>query len=278
MEKANKSGIFSKLKILILNNKAKCILHGVLKAHTLFCLVWTLIDRNWLCFGYSIITLLLFMLPTLCQIILKIELPFSLEAVVMLFIWAAMVLGDVYDWYVVFPHWDTLLHTVTGFVAAAVGMGLVNVMNKDDKFALKLSPLFVAIFCFSVSMMVGAMWELFEYCIDLSGITNMQKDTLFDAVKYSAMGINGETVSGTVKDIAEMQFILKDGTLCKPGLAGYMDMGLIDSIEDMFVNFIGALVFAVIAYLYVKKGGKNKVLNSFIEIKKQDPLRFIKNK
>ncbi|MBP3324559.1 MAG: hypothetical protein J6M16_10230 [Clostridia bacterium] len=103
MEKANKPGIFSKLKILILNNKAKCILHGVLKAHTLFCLVWTLIERNWLCFGYSIITLLLFMLPTLCQIILKIELPFSLEAVAMLFIWAAMVLGDVYDWYVVFP-------------------------------------------------------------------------------------------------------------------------------------------------------------------------------
>ena len=277
MEKASKLGFFSKLKIIIENNKAKCILHGVLKAHTVFCLIWTLSVGNWLCFGYSIVTLLLFLLPTLVQIGFKIELPFSLEAVIMLFIWAAMVLGDVYDWYVVFSHWDTLLHTVTGFVAAAVGIGLINLMNRDDKCALKLSPLFVSLLCFSFSMMIGAMWELFEFCIDLSGVTNMQKDTLLPSLKFAVEGIDGP-VSGFVKNIGEMQFIMDDGVVVAPGIMGYIDMGLIDSIEDMFVNFIGALIFSVIAFLYVKKGGKSKVLNSFTEIKRIDPLRVIKNK
>ena len=276
MEKAKKLSFFSKLKIIIENNKAKCILHGILKAHTLFCLVWNLCVGNWLCFGYSVITLLLFLIPTLVQIGFKIELPFSLEAVIMLFIWAAMVLGDVYDWYVVFEHWDTFLHTVTGFVAAAVGIGLINIMNKDDNSALKLSPFFVAVFCFAFSMMIGAMWELFEYCIDLTGFTNMQKDTLLPSLKFAVDGIDGP-VSGFVNNISEMQFILEDGTVVAPGIMGYIDMGLIDSIEDMFVNFIGALVFSVIAFLYVKKGGRSKVLNSFTEIKRRDPLRIIKN-
>lgn len=277
MEKASKLSFFSKLKIIIKNNKAKCILHGILKAHTIFCLFGTLSVGNWLCFGYSIITLLLFLIPTLVQIGFKIELPFSLEAVVMLFIWAAMVLGDVYDWYVVFEHWDTFLHTVTGFVAAAVGVGLINLMNKDDKYALRLSPLFVALFCFSFSMMIGAMWELFEFCIDLSGVTNMQKDTLLPSLKFAVEGIDGP-VSGFVTNIGEMQFVMEDGTVVAPGIMGYVDMGLIDSIEDMAVNFIGALIFSVIAFLYVKKGGENKVLNSFTEIKRLDPLRIIKNK
>ena len=277
MKKADNQGFFSKLAIIIKNNKAKCILHGVLKLHTVLCLIYGLFVGKSLFAWYSFITLLLFLIPTLMQVILKIELPFSLEATVMLFIWAAMVLGDVYDFYVLLPQWDTFLHTVTGFVAAAIGIGLINIMNKDNKFTLKLSSLFVAVFAFSFSMMVGAMWELFEFMVDSFGATNMQKDTLLETVKYSVTAIDGSIIEGTIKDISEIQFILKDGSIAAPGILGYMDMGLIDSIEDMFVNFIGALVFSVIAYFYVKTGGKYKALNSFVEIKKQDPLRHIKN-
>ena len=40
------------------------------------------------------------------------------------------------------------------------------------------------------------------------------------------------------------------------GLGGYLDIGLLDTMNDLFVNFIGAVVFSVIGYFYVKAGGK----------------------
>ena len=39
-----------------------------------------------------------------------------------------------------------------------------------------------------------------------------------------------------------------------------------DTMEDLFVNFIGALVFSIIGYFYVLSRGKGKFVKRFIPV------------
>ena len=55
-------------------------------------------------------------------------------------------------------------------------------------------------------------------------------------------------ISGITDTILE----LSDGSTYRLGLGGYLDIGIIDTMEDLFVNFIGAVVFSVIAYFETK--------------------------
>ena len=48
------------------------------------------------------------------------------------------------------------------------------------------------------------------------------------------------------------------------GLGGYLDIGILDTMKDLFVNFIGAVVFSFIGYFYVKSRGKGKFASRFI--------------
>ena len=43
-----------------------------------------------------------------------------------------------------------------------------------------------------------------------------------------------------------------------------LDIGLLDTMKDLFVNFIGAVVFSVIGYFYVKGRGKGTFASRFI--------------
>ena len=46
------------------------------------------------------------------------------------------------------------------------------------------------------------------------------------------------------------------------GFNGYLDIGLYDTMEDLFVNFIGALTFSVFGYFYIKHRGKGRIAKS----------------
>ena len=48
------------------------------------------------------------------------------------------------------------------------------------------------------------------------------------------------------------------------GLGGYLDVGIIDTMKDLFVNFIGAVVFSTIGYFYVRGRGKGGFAQRFI--------------
>ena len=200
----------------------------------------------------------------------KIELPTTLEIIVLLFIFGAEILGEIAEFYLVFPFWDTVLHTLNGFLAAAIGFSLVDLLNRSERTVFHLSPLFTAIVAFCFSMTIGVVWEFFEFGMDQIMGFDMQKDTVVSTI--ASVMLNGQGRNVPVK-IDQIQEVMVNGQAL--GLGGYLDIGLVDTMEDLFVNFIGAVVFSVIGFFYVRSRGKG-VAGSFIPRKKRGDRDFLK--
>lgn len=92
-----------------------------------------------------------------------------------IFLYCAVFLGEVFDFYYVVPHWDTMLHLMSGAMLGALGFILVDLLNGSDRVQVHLSPAFVALFAFCFSMACGAVWEIYEYTVDSLMKLNMQK-------------------------------------------------------------------------------------------------------
>ena len=207
---------------------------------------------------------MLLVLPSILTRRLHIELPTTLEIIILLFIFAAEILGELNSFYVRVPHWDTVLHTLNGFLCAAVGFALVDMLNRSDRFSFKLSPVYLAIVAFCFSMTVGVLWEFFEYAGDTLLGLDMQKDTVIQAVRTVELDPTRLNRVVAVRDIADVIVVHGDGTQQSLGLGGYLDVGLNDTMKDLIVNFIGAVVFSVIGYFYVKEKGKGRFAARFI--------------
>lgn len=199
------------------------------------------------------LTLLLLYVPSWVQVRLGIELPPPLEITVLCFIYAAEILGEINAFYVVIPFWDSILHVINGFLCAAVGFSLVVLLNGDEHLTFRLSPFFVALTAFCFSMTIGVFWEFFEFGADYFLHTDMQKDTVIHALYSVALD---PTRSNTVVALPGIDRVTVNGK--DLGLGGYLDIGLIDTMKDLFVNFIGAVVFSVIGYFYAKGEGSRK--------------------
>ncbi|NCB03246.1 MAG: hypothetical protein EOM67_13995, partial [Spirochaetia bacterium] len=100
-------------------------------------------------------------------------------------------------------------------------------------------------FCFS--MTIGVIWEFFEYFMDLVFAMDMQKDTVVHTIRSVMLD---PTKSQKIITIANINEVIVNGEPL--GLGGYLDIGLHDTMKDMFVNFIGALVFSIAGYFYEK--------------------------
>lgn len=129
-----------------------------------------------------LLVLVLFLLPVFLQKKFRFELPDTLEIIILLFIFAAEILGELQCYFVEYPHWDTMLHTTSGFLAAAVGFSLVDLLNRDAKIKFQLSPLYVAIAAFCFAMTVGVLWEFVEFAADRIFLLDMQKDTVVHTI------------------------------------------------------------------------------------------------
>ena len=210
------------------------------------------------------LTLVLFLLPTVFERALMIDLPNTLEIVIMLFIFAAEILGEISSFYTTFKGWDTILHTINGFLCAAIGFALVDMLNRTEKFSLSLSPVFMSIVAFCFSMTIGVLWEFFECGMDQLMMLDMQKDAVVNSISsvmLDPLGLNNRVM---IQDIVDTIVVTGDGQQISLGLGGYLDIGLLDTMKDLFVNFIGAVVFSVIGYFYVKTRGHGKFASRFI--------------
>jgi len=217
-------------------------------------------NRNWDNVFVCILTLLLFMIPSLLEKKMNVELPGLLEIIIVCFIFAAEILGEIQAYYVIFPRWDDMLHTINGFLAAAIGFSLIDILNRSDKVHVDLSPKFVALVAFCFSMTVGVLWEFFEFSMDYWTGTDMQKDTwihVFNSVAINTDGAN-VPVHVAVKDVQVNGYHWK----------AYLDIGLYDTMHDLFVNFIGAVVFSVFGLFYIKNRGKG-IAAEFIPVLKK---------
>lgn len=245
-------------------NKTTLTVYLVLRALIIFILVRAVLRREYQSVFLCALSLVLMIMPSIISWRLKIVLPDTLEIVILLFIFAAEILGELNSFYVRVPHWDTMLHTINGFLCAAIGFALVDMMNRDDQFTFQLSPLYLAIVSFCFSMTVGVLWEFFEFSGDYFLGMDMQKDTIVNAIHSVNLDPTLTNTVVHIRDISDVIVVHSDGTRQALGLGGYLDIGIIDTMKDLFVNFIGAVVFSFIGYFYVKKKGQGKVAHRFI--------------
>ncbi len=211
-----------------------------------------------------ILTLVLFLVPSFLERKIKIDLPDTLEVIILLFIFAAEILGEIEAYYISFPYWDTMLHTLNGFLCAAIGFSLLDILNRTERFSFSLSPLYLAIMAFCFSMTIGVLWEFFECLMDQFFLLDMQKDTVVTAISSVMLDPAGGNAPTIVKDITDVILVTGDGTEHALGLGGYLDIGILDTMKDLFVNFIGAVVFSFIGYFYVKSRGRGRFARRFI--------------
>lgn len=247
------------------NEKGLCIVYIVLRVIVVGVMIARLIDKDYNNVFLCLLTLVLFMIPSFMEGKLKIDVPNVLEVIILIFIFAAEILGEIGEYFVNVTNWDVMLHTTTGFLAAAVGLSLVELLNGSRRVSMKLSPLFVALVAFCFSMTIGVLWEFFEFGMDHLFNMDMQKDTVIHTIRSVTLNPEGKNIPVTVDNITSVVVNGKD-----LGIGGYLDIGLIDTMKDLFVNFIGAVVFSVFGFFHTKYGKNGKLIGNLMITKKEE--------
>ncbi len=253
----------SELKTYVKKHKAVSIVYFVLRLAVIVIMIPEIFNRNYNNVFLCVLTLVLFMIPSFVEKRIKIVVPDLLEIIILLFIFAAEILGELREYYLTFPHWDAMLHTINGFLCAAIGFALIDILNNNDKVSFNVSPLFAAVCAFCFSMTIGVLWEFFEYFMDIVFHTDMQKDDLIKTVSSVLFHPEGRNIAQTIT--------VNELTLNGMTFDGYIDIGLRDTMMDLFVNFIGAVVFSVIGFFYVRKRGKSRIVESLIPRLRKEP-------
>lgn len=247
------------MKKYISEHRRVFVIYMLLRLSVILIAVAQFFNQNYENFFLCILVLVLFTLPGFIETNYHIDLPDTLEVIILLFIYSAEILGEVRSYYTIYPFWDTMLHTMNGFLAAAIGFSLVDLLNRNKKLTFELSPFFMAVVAFCFSMTIGVLWEFFECAMDVFVGFDMQKDTIVTSIHSVLLHPEGLNKVVAIEDI---QSTVINGV--DLGIHGYLDIGLLDTMKDLFVNFIGAVVFSFIGYFYVKNRGKGKFARRFI--------------
>ena len=147
----------------------------------------------------------------------QIHIPNGIEILYFIFLFCAIYLGEVRNFYYRIPYWDVILHGFSAMMLGALGFTLVDYLNGTEKLNLKLSPFFVSFFAFCFSVTCGVIWEIYEFSADALLGTNMQK----------FMNAKGEVLIGRA--------------------------ALGDTMKDIIVDTLGTLTIVVIGYVTLRK-------------------------
>ena len=248
-----------RLKATIRQQPAVFAVYVVLRLIVVAELVLSILRGEYESAFICLLVLILFILPFFIQQNFGIQLPTTLEIIILLFIFAAEILGELEGYFITYPNWDTMLHTTTGFLCAATGFALIDILNRNSRIKFHLSPIYVALAAFCFSMTVGVLWEFFEFGMDRVFHMDMQKDTIVHSVTSVMLDPTNSNIPVTIDDITSVAVNGRD-----LGFDGYLDIGLYDTMADLFVNFIGAVVFSTIGYFYIKHRGRGKIARAFI--------------
>lgn len=250
-------------KTLKRKSRETLIAYFILRLLVIICMVAQAIHGNWNNVFLCALTLIMFTVPTFISNKFSIELPSFLEITVYLFIFAAEILGEIQNFYGIFKHWDTILHTLNGFLCAAVGFSLIDILNRKERFHIKLSPVFLSLVAFCFSMTIGVLWEFFEFAADRYFLLDMQKDRIVQVVSSVELNPEDKNEPVVIKDINKTEIHYNNGEIITIE-GGYLELGRNDTMKDLFVNFIGAVVFSVLGLLYVKNRDEYKIIEKFI--------------
>ena len=242
----------------------KGVLHSVLSFVVMGVLVARFLRGDYYSVFLCALTLLLFYIPAFVDRTFKVKLSPELQAIILLFIFAAEILGEIGNFYTRLPWWDTMLHTLNGFLMAAIGFAMIDILNNSPKFHFSLSPLFVAFVAFCFSMTIGILWEFFEFGMDTFTLSDMQKDRIMtdiSSVKLHPDGINDPI---KLENIERTVLYFSDGKEAYVIENGYLDVGISDTMKDLIVNLIGAVIFSFIGYFYILGRNRGLFASKFI--------------
>ena len=137
------------------------------------------------------------LLPSLLEKKWSFGIPNFIYILYYVFLYCAIFLGEVMDFYYRVPHWDSILHFFSGGMLGALGFILVDLLNSSRRVGVNLSPLFISVFAFCFALAAGAVWEIYEYSFDCALGLNMQKYMTADNVAK----IGQEALRDTMKDV-----------------------------------------------------------------------------
>ncbi len=251
--------------------KREISLYLILRILVIICLILQVLNRNWNNVFLCVLTLILFMIPIIIDKRLNIHLPNVLETIILLFIFAAEILGEIQNFYGIFAHWDTMLHTINGFLCAAIGFSLIDILNREHKFHINLSPVFVALVSFCFSMTIGVLWEFFEYGTDNIIRSDTQKDEIVSYISSVSLNEDGKNVPVVIDNISStVIYYMENGEMKEQVIqGGYLDIGLNDTMKDLLVNFFGAIIFSIIGMLYIQNRDNYRFAEKFIPTMKE---------
>ena len=262
-------------------SKATLTIYLILRTLVIVCLIFEIIRGNWNNAFLCILTLFLYLIPFLVDKKLNIDLPNTMDILIFLFIFSAEILGEIQNFYGIIKHWDTILHTINGFLCAAIGFSLIDILNRNTKININLSPIFVAIVAFCFSMTVGVLWEFFEFGMDSFTRLDMQKDRIVQEVSSVTLNPEGKNIPVELNDIykTEIYSKSKDGdNMITIVDGGYLDIGIIDTMKDLLVNFVGAVVFSILGFLYIKNRDNYGFAANFIPKVKKNKENLSRHK
>lgn len=247
------------LRTRIRQNKKTFTVYFVLRVLVILTLIRQLVTHNWEGAGVCAFSLVLFLAPSFMEDNFKVEIPPLFEATIYVFIYAAEILGEVNHFYVNLPGWDTWLHTLNGFLCAAIGFSMMDLLNRHSK-DVHLSPLYLAMVAFCFSMTVGIVWEFIECAGDMFFGQDMQKDFIVRSFQSVTLDPAGSQIPIAVHDITDTVIHTASG---KSYLieGGYLDIGILDTMKDLLVNFIGAFVYSLFGFFYVRQRNEHQTLS-----------------
>lgn len=143
-------------------------------------LVFILLERQWLNAFLSTLIMTVILAPVVLRERLPVKVPHELQVLALVFMFAALFLGEGRSYYERIWWWDMALHASSGLLLGIFGFLLVYVLNESRNIDLHMRPRFVALFAFLFAVAVGALWEIFEFAMDRTFGLNMQKTMLGD--------------------------------------------------------------------------------------------------
>ncbi len=183
------------------------------------------------------ISVLYVFLPALAQKIFKFRVRGVLYPFVM-FYTVCPLIGYAYGLYYATTWWDDLLHAFAGVLFGMFGAYLPSLFCKNAN----LSFGFCACCAFFFSVAIAGLWELVEFSMDTFFLTDMQKDTLLDSLRpsYLLSELLGYP-AGVLGDLSGAELTVNGQTLTY-----CVDFGLIDSMQDIFIETLGAAVYTAL--------------------------------
>ncbi|MGY3749269.1 hypothetical protein [Vagococcus acidifermentans] len=185
-----------------------------------------------------VVGMIVIFLPSRVEQKFGIDIPDIMEIIYFIFLFCAIYLGEVQNFYYRIPFWDMILHAFSAGMLGALGFVIVDFLNHSEKSHIHLSPFFVSLFALCFAVTCGVVWEIYEYTADHILGTNMQK------------------------------FMTADGTV----LSGHATLG--DTMKDIIVDLIGALVIVSLGYVHLRKKERRLAEK---RLKQAEKVQVVKN-